>query len=74
MKATFKRWLKIVTGMAMLLAGVVGWMLPVIPGWAFFIPGLVLLSHEFHWARRLLGWLKSKWPRHTANPDSPDLR
>ena len=67
LKATLKRWLKIISGMAMLIVGVIGWLLPVIPGWAFFIPGLVLLSHEFHWARRLLGWLKSKFPRQTAN-------
>jgi uncharacterized membrane protein YbaN (DUF454 family) len=65
-KAVLKRWLKIITGMAMLIAGVIGWLLPVIPGWAFFIPGLVLLSHEFHWARRLLNWLKSKFPKQTA--------
>ncbi len=54
--------------MAMLLAGIVGWVLPVIPGWALFIPGLILLSHEFHWARRLLAWLKSKLPNQSAQP------
>ena len=70
MKATLKRWLKIIAGMAMLILGVIGWLLPIIPGWAFFIPGLMLLSHEFHWARRLLGWIKSKFPKQTANPES----
>lgn len=68
LKAILKRWLKIVAGMIMLIVGIIGWILPVIPGWAFFIPGLVLLSHEFHWARRLLGWLKSKFPKQSADP------
>lgn len=54
--------------MAMLLAGIAGWLLPIIPGWAFFIPGLILLSTEFHWARRLLTWLKSKFPKQSSQP------
>ena len=66
MRAALKRWLKIIAGLAMLVAGVAGWLLPVIPGWAFFIPGLILLSHEFHWARRLLDWLRSKFPKKSA--------
>lgn len=70
LKATLKRWLKIISGMIMLIVGIIGWLLPVIPGWAFFIPGLILLSTEFHWARRLLAWLKSKFPKQTTDPKS----
>jgi len=65
-EATLKRWLKIIAGFAMMLAGVAGWMLPVIPGWALFIPGLILLSKEFRWARRLLAWLRSHFTKQTA--------
>jgi hypothetical protein len=55
-----KRTLKIVAGFLMMGAGVAGWALPIIPGWALFIPGLILLSHEYHWARRLLDWFRSR--------------
>lgn len=50
----------------MIAAGVAGWLLPVVPGWALFIPGLILLSREFHWARRLLGWFRSHIPKRSA--------
>jgi uncharacterized membrane protein YbaN (DUF454 family) len=63
-----KRWLRIVAGMLMLAVGVAGWALPIIPGWAFVIPGLMLLSHEFHWARRLLNWLRSRLPGKPVQP------
>jgi uncharacterized protein YqgC (DUF456 family) len=62
-------WFRIVGGMALLLLGVVGWILPVIPGWAFVIPGLMLLGREFHWARRALAWLKKYHPR--KSPSEP---
>jgi uncharacterized protein YqgC (DUF456 family) len=50
---------RIVGGSALLIVGLIGWLLPVIPGWLFVIPGLILLGEEFHWARRTLTWLKS---------------
>jgi len=52
----------------MMLAGVAGWLLPIVPGWALFIPGLILLSREFHWARRLLAWFRSRFWKRTARP------
>ena len=66
---TPKRALRIVSGFVMLAAGVAGWLLPVIPGWALFIPGLILLSREFHWARRLLGWFRSHLPKQSAQQE-----
>ena len=50
----------------MLIAGIAGWLLPVIPGWAFMIPGLVLLAREFHWARWMLDRLKRLYPHKTT--------
>jgi hypothetical protein len=40
--------------------GVIGLILPVMPGWVFLIPGLVILSDYFPWAKRLLDWAKEK--------------
>ena len=66
-----KRAIRIISGFFMITAGVAGWLLPIIPGWALFIPGLILLSREFHWAKRLLGWLSSRFRKQTA-PQSQD--
>ena len=59
------RWLRIIAGMGFLVLGLLGWLLPIIPGWAFIIPGLMLLSREFHWAKRILQWLRSRFPQKT---------
>ena len=58
-----KRWLRIVAGMSMLVVGLAGWLLPIVPGWLFVIPGLMLLGREFHWARKTLAWLKNRLPK-----------
>lgn len=41
-------------GWALLLLGMVGLLLPLLPGIPFFIAGLVVLSREYEWARGLL--------------------
>lgn len=61
-----KRSLRIGFGFVLLAGGLIGWLLPVIPGWLMVIPGLLLLSKEFHWARRLLAWLRSHFPKQAA--------
>ena len=52
--------------MVLIVLGLLGLVLPIIPGWVFLIPGLILLSREFHWARRLLEWLKHRLPQKSA--------
>jgi uncharacterized membrane protein YbaN (DUF454 family) len=49
-----------VLGWVLLTVGIAGWMLPILPGWPFFIPGLVILAERYRWARRLLNWAKRK--------------
>ena len=65
-ESRLKRAVRIVGGFFLIAAGVAGWLLPFIPGWALFIPGLILLSREFHWARRLLRWLRSHLRKRSA--------
>ena len=50
----------------MVTAGLVGLALPILPGWVWLIPGLMVLAREFVWARRLLAWLKARLSRKTA--------
>ncbi len=46
--------LKIISGFGLVLLGITGIILPIMPGWIFLIPGLVILSDHFVWAKRLL--------------------
>ena len=48
----------IVFGFALLIAGTAMLALPG-PGLLTIAAGLALLAREFHWARRLLDWLKT---------------
>ncbi len=43
-----------VFGGVLVLFGLVAVPLPIVPGWAVVIAGLVVLSREFHWAHRLV--------------------
>jgi uncharacterized protein YqgC (DUF456 family) len=45
---------------SLVLVGIVGLILPVMPGWIFVIPGLVILGDYFPPVRRLLDWAKAK--------------
>ena len=47
----------------MVLAGLIGLALPILPGWVFVIPGLMVLAREFPLAKRILQWLKDRLPR-----------
>ena len=54
--------LRVTLGILLVLLGIIGLILPVMPGWVFLIPGLIILGEHFDWARRLLAWAKSKVP------------
>jgi len=49
-----------VVGFTLLLAGLAGLILPIVPGWLLIIPGLALLATEYVWAQRLLTVAKEK--------------
>jgi uncharacterized protein (TIGR02611 family) len=50
----------VVAGVAMVLAGLAGLVLPVVPGWLLIFSGLAVLAGEFVWARTLLDTAKAK--------------
>ncbi|MFW2340134.1 MAG: PGPGW domain-containing protein [Acidimicrobiia bacterium] len=52
----------VAVGVLALVLGLVGWFLPLMPGWPFVIGGLAILAGEFVWARRLLDGIRSKLP------------
>lgn len=51
---------EIAAGIILVILGLIGGLIPVLQGWVFGIPGLILLAKHFKWARRLLDWAKSK--------------
>ena len=60
--------IRIVAGIALLLVGVVGLILPIMPGWVFIIPGLMVLADYFPPAKRLLDWAKTKYEAIKPKP------
>ncbi len=56
--------IKIVGGIVLILIGIVGLILPILPGWALIIPGMMLLSDYCPPIKRLLAWGKAKFEQH----------
>jgi uncharacterized membrane protein YbaN (DUF454 family) len=52
--------LEITGGVCLILIGIAGLILPIMPGWVFIIPGLAVLSRHFDWAKRMVAWAKQK--------------
>lgn len=55
-----KHALRLLAGFALVLLGIIGIILPIMPGWVFLIPGLVILADYFPPVRKLLNWAKRK--------------
>ena len=53
--------LRISTGVGLILVGIVGLLMPIMPGWVFIIPGLVILAEYSKTAERLLNWARTKF-------------
>jgi hypothetical protein len=49
-----------IVGGLLVLIGIVGLVLPIMPGWILIIPGLALLATEYVWAQRLLKVARDK--------------
>lgn len=55
-----KKVFRISLGISLVILGIIGGLLPVIQGWMFMIPGLLILSEYFPPVRRLVDWAKKK--------------
>jgi hypothetical protein len=56
--ATARKIVIAVIGGTIILLGVLGWLIPVVPGFILIPIGLAVLATEFIWARRLLHRVK----------------
>ncbi|HEY5311012.1 MAG TPA: hypothetical protein VIK18_00790 [Pirellulales bacterium] len=52
-----------VAGVLLVLLGIVGLLMPILPGWLFLIPGAVLLGFDVPKMVRLLAHLEERYPR-----------
>ncbi|MBM3761101.1 MAG: hypothetical protein FJW36_12730 [Acidobacteria bacterium] len=53
-----KRVLRYASGIGLVVLGIIGLILPIMPGWVFFVPGLMILAEELPWLDRFLKrWL-----------------
>jgi uncharacterized membrane protein YbaN (DUF454 family) len=51
---------RITLGILLVIIGIIGWLLPVVPGWPALIPGLVILSDYFPPLKRVLDRVREK--------------
>lgn len=53
--------LRLLLGISLVVVGIVGLILPVMPGWIFLIPGLLILGDYFPPVKRLVDWAKGRF-------------
>jgi hypothetical protein len=70
-----KKFLRNAMGVGLVILGIIGLILPIMPGWVFLVPGLMILAEEFPWLdkflNRWLAWAKEKMSRE-QNLDKND--
>lgn len=54
------RLIRLVAGLLLLIVGLVGLAIPVMPQWPFILPALALLAPESRHARKLIIWLRTR--------------
>ncbi len=57
---------RIALGIFLVIIGIIGWLLPIVPGWPALIPGLVILSEYHPPLKRLIDKVKAKVQNKTA--------
>jgi hypothetical protein len=63
-----------VGGIALLVLGVLGLVLPILQGGLLLGLGLFVLRDQYGWARRAMGWLRQRWPRAVDGVEAMEAR
>ena len=61
-----RKTLRILSGLGLVIIGIIGLIMPIMPGWVFLIPGLVILAEYFPPVRRLLDWAKRMYEKQKS--------
>ena len=72
MTAQVRRIAILTLGWLFILLGIAGMFLPVLQGFLFLFVGLLLLSRESALARRLLDWLRRRYPALARQMDGAE--
>jgi len=65
---------RIALGVFLVIIGIIGWLLPIVPGWPALIPGLVILSDYIPPLKRVVDWAKAKVEKmRKPNEGSPPV-
>jgi uncharacterized protein (TIGR02611 family) len=68
----FRKLLIGILGFALLLVGLIGLVLPFLPGWLLIVAGLAVLSTEYVWAKRLSDGARKRATSMTRRRDRRD--
>ena len=66
MKAVVHRFCKLTLGWALVFLGIIGWLLPILPGTPFMLLGVAILSTQSDCIRKGIDSLKVRFPRQVA--------
>lgn len=68
----FRKILIGILGIALVLLGIAGLVLPFLPGWLLIIAGLAVLSTEYVWAKRLTDGVRQRARNLTGKREGPN--
>lgn len=74
MRDKIKRWIILGLGWTFIFLGILGLFLPILQGVLFLFVGLILLSRESRLIRRLLAYIRMRYPRFSAKIRQAELR
>ncbi len=63
MSSLAKRVLVLVVGWLFIVLGIIGLFLPILQGVLFLLIGLIILSSEYVWARKLVEYFRKRFPK-----------
>jgi uncharacterized membrane protein YbaN (DUF454 family) len=69
MQGRVKKFVLLLLGWGFIVLGIIGLFLPILQGVLFLIVGLIILSSEYVWARKLLLKIRSRFPEFTHRLD-----
>ena len=72
--ADMRKTLRIGLGIVLVIIGFIGGFIPILQGWLFMIPGLIILSEYFPPVKRLLNWAKRRARKAGIKFPDPDDR
>ena len=68
-----RKFWRISAGVGLVILGIIGCILPIMPGLIFLVPGLVILAEFYPPLQRLVDWAKAKLDRERKSHSKPSV-